>query len=75
MSKPLAEGFGRYHKKDKINFYRYSYSFGSLKESLDWTEKAKVRKLLQKEDYYHILKEREELPKEINYLIKFTNEN
>ena len=34
----LAEGFGRYSKKDKIKFYRYS--FGSIKESLDWNEKS-----------------------------------
>ena len=45
ISANLAEGFGRDHKKDKIKFYRYSY--GSLKESLDWNEKAKVRKLLK----------------------------
>jgi len=29
----IAEGFGRYSKKDKIRFYRISY--GSLFESLD----------------------------------------
>ena len=25
ISANIAEGFGRYTKKDKINFYRYSY--------------------------------------------------
>ena len=44
ISANIAEGFGRYSKKDKIKFYRYS--FGSLKESLDWNEKAKTRKLI-----------------------------
>ena len=34
ISANIAEGFGRYFKKDKINFYRYSK--GSLKESFDW---------------------------------------
>ncbi|MCK5084997.1 MAG: four helix bundle protein [Candidatus Pacebacteria bacterium] len=65
ISANIAEGFGRYNKKDKIKFYRYS--FGSLKESVDWNEKAKIRKLITEEQYKHILKE-------LNYLIKFTNE-
>ena len=30
ISANIAEGFGRYHKKDKIKFYRYSS--GSIKE-------------------------------------------
>lgn len=33
ISANIAEGFGRYGKKDKIKFYHYS--FGSLKESCD----------------------------------------
>src|SRR3989338_7788961 len=41
ISANIAEGFGRYTKKEKIQFYRYSY--GSLKESLDWNEKARKR--------------------------------
>ncbi len=72
ISANIAEGFGRYNKKDKIKFYRYS--FGSLKESLDWNEKARARNLLPKEQYDHILEELNKLPKELNYLIKFTND-
>ena len=72
ISANIAEGFGRYNKKDKIKFYRYS--FGSLKESLDWNEKAKIRRLLTEEQYKYILGELDKLPKELNYLIKFTNE-
>ena len=72
VSANIAEGFGRYGKREKVRFYRISQ--GSIKESLDWNEKAKVRKLLKKEDYEYILKELQELPKEINELIKFTNE-
>lgn len=34
ISANMAEGFGRYQKRDKIRFYRYSS--GSTKESLDW---------------------------------------
>ena len=47
ISANIAEGFGRYGKKDKIRFYRYS--FASLKESFDWNEKSKIRKLLTAE--------------------------
>ncbi|MFH1321474.1 MAG: four helix bundle protein [Bacteroidota bacterium] len=71
ISANIAEGFGRYHKKDKIKFYRYSQ--GSLKESFDWNEKSKVRKLLNDEQYHHILRELQKLPKEINQQINLTN--
>ena len=56
----------------KVKFYRYS--FGSLKESFDWNEKAKIRKLLNQEQYNFIFSELNKLPREINSLIKFTNE-
>lgn len=72
ISANIAEGFGRYHKKDKVKFFRYS--FGSLKECFDWNEKAKVRKLLSEDEYKHIFSELDKLPKSINTLIKFTNE-
>lgn len=71
ISANIAEGFGRYSKKDKIKFYRYA--LGSLKESLDWNEKARKRNLIKKEDYNYIFKELNKLPKEINSLIGFTN--
>lgn len=72
ISANIAEGFGRYHKKDKIRFYKISY--GSLAESLDWNEKAGYRKLLSNEEYNYILTGLRVLPKEINHLICFTNE-
>ena len=72
ISSNLAEGFGRYGKKDKIKFYRYSQ--GSLSESLNWNEKSKVRKLLSGEEYKYIFSELQKLPKAINALILFTNE-
>lgn len=71
ISANIAEGFGRYNKKDKIKFYYYS--FGSVKESLDWNEKSKIRKLLNQIQYNNILKELKELPREIHQLIQFTN--
>ncbi len=66
----IAEGFGRYSKKDKIRFYRISY--GSLFESLDWNEKAKKRKLLSAEEYKKIFTELNILPKSIHHLINYT---
>lgn len=72
ISANIAEGFGRYTKKDKINFYRYS--FGSIKESMDWTQKAKIRGLITEDQYAYIMNELQKLPRELNYLIKYTNE-
>lgn len=72
ISANIAEGFGRFSKKDKIKFYRYS--MGSQKESLDWNEKSKSRGLLRTEEYSHIVAELQQLPREINQLIKFTRE-
>lgn len=72
ISANIAEGFGRYGKKDKIKFYYYS--FGSAKEGLDWNEKSKKRDLLTRKQYEHILEELQALPIEIHRLIKFTND-
>lgn len=72
ISANLAEGFGRYGKKDKIKFYRYS--FGSTKEGYDWNEKSKIRNLITNEEYIFIFSQLELLPKSINSLIKYTNE-
>ncbi len=69
ISANIAEGFGRYSKKDKIKFYRYS--FGSLYESLDWNEKSHIRKLINQEEYSLIFSELIKLPKIINSLIQF----
>ncbi|WP_048922085.1 four helix bundle protein [Rufibacter radiotolerans] len=52
LSANLAEGFGRFGKKDKINFYRFAR--GSVYECLDWNENAKVRNLISEEQYKHI---------------------
>ena len=71
VSANIAEGFGRYGKKDKIKFYRYAN--GSLKERLDWNEKARVRKLISQNTYENIVTELQQLPLLINQLIKYTN--
>lgn len=68
----ISEGFGRYHKKDKQKFYYNAR--GSVYESIYWTQKAKMRKLLSEKEYSRIASESEKLPKEINWLIKMTEE-
>ena len=71
ISANIAEGFGRYHKKDKIKFYHYSR--GSVVECVDWLEKSRVRKLITADQYLQLRNELEKLPKAINSLIKYTN--
>ena len=72
ISANIAEGFGRFNKKDKIKFYRYSY--GSMSESLDWNQKSKIRSLLAETEYDYIYAQLQKLPKAINSLILFTNQ-
>jgi len=71
ISANIAEGFGRYTKKDKIKFFRYS--LGSLYESLDWNEKSHIRLLLNEEEYSYVFSELIKLPKALNSLIQFTD--
>lgn len=68
----IAEGFGRFHKKDKQKFYYNAR--GSLYESIHWTHKARVRKLIDPGEFQRILSLLDALPKEINWLIKITEE-
>jgi len=72
ISANIAEGFGRYHKKDKVKFYYYS--LGSVKECTDWLNKAKIRNLLPDELFLSLNDMIERLPREVHQLIKFTNE-
>ena len=71
ISANIAEGFGRYHKKDKVKFYHYSR--GSSLESIDWLNKSIHRKLINDIQYNHIKTELDKLPKALNTLIKYTN--
>ena len=73
ISANIAEGFGRFHKKDKIKFFQYSK--GSVLESYDWTEKSKHRNLISEDEYNELLQTLQKLPKSINSLIKYTNDN
>lgn len=73
ISANIAEGFGRFGKKDKISFYRIARA--SAYESLDWLEKSKKRKLVNDKEYEYIFQILKSFPKEINSLIKYTNNN
>ena len=68
----IAEGFGRFHKKDKEKFYYNAR--GSVYEAIHWTEKAKKRGLITPEQYDQVIKQLSILPREINWLIKITEE-
>ena len=70
ISANIAEGYGRYTKKDKIHFYRYS--FASLNETKSWLIKSNHRKLISNNTYNNLLDIVSKLPKEINTLIKYT---
>ena len=71
VSANLAEGRGRYHKKEKSS--AIATAFGSLKESEDWTKKAMVRELLTLDDLIFVQERLVQLPKQINQLIRYTN--
>lgn len=73
VSANIAEGFGRYGKKDKVYFYRIARA--SVYESLDWLEKSRRRELISEKEYTSFLRHLKELPKDINVLIKYTNEH
>jgi four helix bundle protein len=73
ISANIAEGFGRFGKKDKISFYRIARA--SVYESLDWLEKSNKREIISKKDYDYIFKILKNLPREINSFIKYTNDH
>lgn len=72
ISANIAEGFGRYYKKEKIRFYRYGS--GSVWETREWLIKAKQRKLIPDQQADALISGVEELPKMINRLILYTNQ-
>jgi four helix bundle protein len=71
ISANIAEGFGRYHKKDKIKFYYYARA--STVETFDWLEKSIKRNLISQNQYIDLKEELDKIPKTINALVKYTN--
>ena len=64
----IAEGYGRFHYKDSINFYYNSR--GSLWEAKHWLLLLHRRKLIKQEEYAKLLEKMETLGKLINSFIK-----
>ena len=64
----LAEGFGRYHLKENLNFCYYSR--GSLKETQTWLTKARNRNLLLKEKFEELTQLCNSLSIKLNNYIK-----
>lgn len=72
ISANIAEGFGRYSKKDKIRFYRIS--LGSLEETFDWISKSSARLLMNENIRQCFIEKLNDIKIEIYHLIKYTNE-
>ena len=66
ISANLAEGHGRFHFKDRLNFCYYAR--GSLEETKTWLSKA-IRRNLISSDVTEIKKLIELLPKKLNAYI------
>lgn len=69
----IAEGFGRFHKKDKIKFFYNARA--STYETKHWLDTAYKRRLIANQEFDEIIAEINKLPKQINYLIKMTQNN
>lgn len=63
----IAEGYGRYHHKDKIKFYYNSR--GSLLESKHWTLLLGKRSIISKVKYSQLLLKLNSLHKKLNSYI------
>ena len=72
ISANIAEGYGRFSKKDKIRFYYYG--LGSVYECIDWNNKCSERNIINHEQYTHIKNRLDNLPREINHLINYTRQ-
>ena len=66
ISSNLAEGHGRYHFKDRLNYCYYAR--GSLEETTNWINKA-IRRNLIKEEKVNLNGIIEVLPKKLNAYI------
>lgn len=73
ISANIAEGEGRYFKKDKMKFFYQAR--GSLYESIHWAEKAKERKLISDKEFKQVMALLARLPREINSLISGVSRN
>jgi four helix bundle protein len=63
----IAEGYGRFHYKDRIKFYYNSR--GSLLESKHWTFLLNRRSLIDKQRYHKLLFKEDEIHRKLNSYI------
>ncbi len=66
----IAEGYGRFHYKDKINFYYHAR--GSLWECKHWCMLLYRRELIDKSIYDSLLQTLESCGRKLNALIQTT---
>lgn len=64
----ISEGYGRFHFKDKRNFYYNAR--GSLSESKTWTTKSRNRKLISEGEYQTLYEKMKRLHLSLNNHIK-----
>jgi four helix bundle protein len=69
----IAEGYGRFHYKDRIKFYYNSR--GSLLETKHWLLLLNKRKFIDKEKYDKLLAEAEQVHKKLNNYISSCYKN
>ncbi|QRR02650.1 four helix bundle protein [Dyadobacter sandarakinus] len=68
ISANIAEGFGRYHFKENLNFCFYSR--GSLYETKTWLTKAHNRNLINKQNFEYLINLCNTLALKLNNYIK-----
>jgi four helix bundle protein len=69
----IAEGYGRFHYKDRIKFYYNAR--GSLLETKHWTLLLRKRKFIAKEKYHKLLAQAEQIHKKLNSYISACSKN
>ena len=69
----IAEGFGRYHFKENLNFCFYAR--GSLLETKTWLIKAKNRNLLKEDKFEELAQLCDQLSVKLNNYIKTIGKN
>ncbi len=65
----ITEAGGRFHPNDVKKFLYYAR--GSLRESVHWLRRCRVRKLVSEPDVDVLLSELEQLSRELNLAINF----
>ncbi|MFQ6084361.1 MAG: four helix bundle protein [Candidatus Aminicenantia bacterium] len=63
----IAEGFGRFHYKENINFLYFAR--GSLEETRDWLRRASRRDLLNEEEFKLFQEKIDKIGKKLNSYI------